>query len=535
MTAHRRPDPSAPISSDSPLAPARPPARVRPSRTIPSRLDLPPRFKPALEGRGRNLSIAKDIGAFSRDWTDRPLRQHQLTPARAIVDSVTHHYGRTFTIMMARQMGKNELSAQLEAYLLFLYRERGGTIVKAAPTFKPQLITSKMRLERVLGRLPESVPWESHYGCIITLGQAAVHFLSADESANVVGATASVLLELDEAQDVDEEKYLKDFRPMGSTANVTTVLYGTAWTEDTILARQRQLNLREQPSSHFEYPWTVMAAVNPDYGTFVQAEIQRLGASHPIVRTQYLLESVDAAGRFLSPDQLLLLRGAHSRLDAARSILSTQPSLYVAGIDLAGQDEEAPDQLIRRLNPRRDSTVVTIASVTFPDELLGDPRLDVVQHYYWTGRDHASQYQGLLALLRDVWNVRSIVVDGSGVGAGVASWLNRALPGRLEVLRFTRPTKSDLAYALLSAINAGRLKMYADDGSEESHEFWQQARAARYETFANLALNFFVDPRDGHDDFLISLALCVRAAASLPPAPQGDIVRPPKLYLDGRY
>src|SRR5205807_515541 len=116
----------------------------------------------------------------------------------------------------------------------------GGTIVKAAPTFKPQLITSKMRLERVLAHMPGKIPRavRSRFGYIIQLDEAAVQFLSAEESSNVVGATADLLLEIDEAQDVSEEKYLKDFRPMASTANTTAVLYGTAWSRDTMLARQ---------------------------------------------------------------------------------------------------------------------------------------------------------------------------------------------------------------------------------------------------------------------------------------------------------
>ncbi|MHB8619197.1 MAG: hypothetical protein ACYDAG_06470, partial [Chloroflexota bacterium] len=122
--------------------------------------------------------VARDIESFTRAWTDRPLRPHQLEPARAIVDAVTHRRGRSFTIMMARQMGKNELSAQLEAYLLYIYRRRGGTIVKAAPTFKPQLLNSKMRLERVLAGLPVPLDRQSHYGYIISEAQAAIHFLS---------------------------------------------------------------------------------------------------------------------------------------------------------------------------------------------------------------------------------------------------------------------------------------------------------------------------------------------------------------------
>ena len=52
-------------------------------------------------------------------------------------------------------------------------------------------------------------------------------FLSADESANVVGNTTHILLEIYESQDVRKEKYTKKFKPMGATTNVTTVHYGT--------------------------------------------------------------------------------------------------------------------------------------------------------------------------------------------------------------------------------------------------------------------------------------------------------------------
>ena len=184
-----------------------------------------------------------DVAKFSAALVGRPLRPYQAQAARAIVGSVLRHEGRTFTVMMGRQMGKNELSAHVEAFLLYVHRQAGGTIVKAAPTFKPQLINSKMRLERVLSHLPRDLPKAVHsrYGYIIQLGEAAVHFLSAEESSNVVGATADLLLEVDEAQDVSEDKYLKDFRPMASTANTTAVLYGTAWSEDTMLARQPRM------------------------------------------------------------------------------------------------------------------------------------------------------------------------------------------------------------------------------------------------------------------------------------------------------
>src|SRR5712692_400809 len=360
-----------------------------------------------MAGRERILTDL-DVGLFSAMLLRRPLRDYQLLAARAIADSVLRQRGRTFTIMMARQMGKNELSAHLEAYLLYVHRLEGGTIVKAAPTFKPQLINSKMRLERVLSCLPGSMPRavRSRFGYIMQLGEAAIHFLSAEESSNVVGATADLLLEIDEAQDVSEEKYLKDFRPMASTANTTAVLYGTAWSRDTMLARQRDANLRDDPSAHFEFPWTELAAISPSYRGFVEGEIRRLGEDHPIIRTQYLLETIDGAGKLFGPEQLELLRGSHLRL-ASRE----EDAVYVAGVDVAGEAEQAPDEFLRSARPRKDSTVVTIARVSHPPDLLGEPLIEIVQHHWWTGRDHSTQYSALLELLKARWRSASVWVD----------------------------------------------------------------------------------------------------------------------------
>ncbi len=43
----------------------------------------------------------------------------------------------------------------------------------------------------------------------------------------MVGHTASLLLEVDEARDVDREKFDRKFRPMAAPANATTVYYGS--------------------------------------------------------------------------------------------------------------------------------------------------------------------------------------------------------------------------------------------------------------------------------------------------------------------
>jgi len=154
------------------------------------------------------------------------LRSYQQEVARAILDSVFGRKGLTFSVEIARQGGKNELSAQLEMLLLTLFMAEPQDLVKCSPTFKPQTVISMSRLKDRLNDAGFGGIWTSELGYVIRLGNARAIFLSADESANVVGNTAHLLLEVDEAQDVSKDKYNKEFKPMGATTNVTTVHYG---------------------------------------------------------------------------------------------------------------------------------------------------------------------------------------------------------------------------------------------------------------------------------------------------------------------
>jgi hypothetical protein len=54
--------------------------------------------------------------------------------------------------------------------------------------------------------------------------------------------------------------------------------------------------------------------------------------------------------------------------------------------------------------------------------------------------------------------------------------------------------------------------MYARDGSAEEQEFWFEMERAKSQYRPSQTMNFYVDPAQGHDDFLMSLALLVEAA-----------------------
>ncbi|MFC1967183.1 hypothetical protein ACFLV2_00850 [Chloroflexota bacterium] len=460
--------------------------------------------------------MTSESAASGLAW--RRLRPYQREVAAAILTSVLSGQGLTLSVEIARQGGKNEMSAQLELLLLTLHIAEPKNLIKCSPTFKPQALISMMRLKDRLNEAGFDGLWASEQGYIVRLGNARAVFLSADASASVVGNTAHILLEVDESQDVSREKYSKEFKPMGATTNVTTVHYGTTWDDTTLLEEVKQANLELERKDgirrHFRYDWQEVARHNPDYLAYAEAERQRLGENHPLFLTQYRLLPVRGGGGFYSPQQRAQLQGKHPR--------EHQPDgnkVYVAGIDIAGESGDAEDAALRAAQPRRDATVVTIGELDYAtgDGLVKQPRIRLVEHYWWTGKKHTELYTQLVDILKNVWRCRKVVVDATGVGEPVSSFLRQALGSRVKPFKFTQPSKSELGFNLLAAVNSGRLKMYKGDGSAECQEFWREMENARSRYRPNRTMGFDVDPAKGHDDFLMSLALLVKAAEGYKP------------------
>ena len=432
------------------------------------------------------------------------LRPYQVEPFRAIVAAAINNTGGTYTVMFARQAGKNETSAHVERALMAAYQTRRVTGIKAAPTLKPQADISRDRLRKLMDQAGLATLYRDrdHF---LYLVKARWAFLSAGKEANVIGLTADLLLEADEAQDIDAAKFDKDFRPMASTTNAPVVMWGTAWTDDTMLAQAIAANADAHPERNFHVPWTVVAEHVPAYARYVTAERDRLGPNHPLFLTQYELTTLPGAGRLLSPAQLsIILSGDHPR-----QALADPNDQYVAGVDVAGED---PENTILR---GRDSTVVTIGRLSRTTAAL--TRCDIVAAYEYTGTEHASLYAEIATLLGSVWGVARVAVDATTLGEALALLLTKQL-GKSRVLtyRFTEASKSHLGYELQAAATTGRLRLWQADGSPEYLRMTHELTRCRAEYRPNRMVRWFVPPTEGHDDYVASTALCLEAARTAP-------------------
>jgi hypothetical protein len=467
------------------------------------------------------------------------LRRYQEQVANAIVDSVRYKKGLTFVVIFPRQSGKNELQAQIESYIMTVLAQRPAEIVKVSPTWKPQSLNAMRRLERVLkhnyfaDQIPQGYVKESGY--IFRLGSARIYFLSASPTANIVGATASTLLEADEAQDIQTAKWDKEVNPMAASTNATRVFWGTAWTSQTLLAREMRAALEAQKQDGIQRLFKMTAdevgAEVPAYKEFVRGEIARMGRNHPFVRTQFFSEEIDAEGGMFPPSRIALLRGSHHQIDVP---LPGRDHIYAFLIDVGGEDKDAtPDPAA--LTNTHDSTVLTCVWVdlsTLVDPALQGPTYRVIWRKTWVGASQTTLYAQIRSLAEH-WQPRRIIIDATGIGAGLASNLEHNY-GITTVVPFifTSKSKSDLAWNFIAQIETGRYKEY----SPLDETLYRQLITCKLEILpgpARLCRWAVPDgtrnPQTGeliHDDLLLSAALCSELDCQVWGTAQSLVIQP---------
>jgi len=435
--------------------------------------------------------LLRDTLLFSEHASGLRLRSYQESVALAIVQSVICGTGDTIVVLFPRQSGKNELQAQVETYLLTLYSQLDAEIVKVSPTWKPQSLNAMRRLERVLKRnqFTRSI-WKRESGYIYRVGSARIFFLSGSQEASIVGATASTLLEVDEAQDVLIAKFDKDIVPMAASTNATRVFWGTSWTSRTLLARElraaREAEKRDGRQRTFVLTADQVAQEVSAYGAFVQEQIQKLGRNHPMVRTQFFSEEIDSESGMFPARRQALMVGSHHRQQAP-----TPGAIYALLIDVAGEDEgitgedsrDDPAAIALRAtarggrlqSPGRDSTVLTIVEIdlaTLADPVIKAPTYRVVQRLAWIGVKHTTLY-GAIRGLAETWRAQHIVIDATGIGAGLASFLDKAMTGKVIPFTFNSATKSKLGWDFLATVETGRFKDYVELDQPRAEFFLQ--------------------------------------------------------------
>jgi hypothetical protein len=386
------------------------------------------------------------------------LRPYQVEPIDSILHSVFNHLGDTIVIIFPRQSGKDEFLTHFNAYLLDLFSPVPVGIVMVNPTYKPQTANAMLRFDQALAtNLLTRNRWGKHAGFMRVIGLARISFLSGSGQANVVSATASLLLIINEAQDILPKVFDLKFDPMTASTNATRVFCGTVWTSDTLLARElgaaREAEKKDGRRRVFMYDAEDVGKYVPLYKAHVDAKVEKLGRQHPMVKTQYFNETIDAQGGMFPARRLGLMLGDQAAQDAP-----IPGRMYAFLIDVAGTDE-AVLELEGTGNPGRDSEVLRIVEVDLSSlGTLGLPTYRVVHSRAWVGENHVDIF-GQQKALADIWKPLYVVIDATGVGEGQYSMWNKAYPSdRVVPVKFTAQNKSEHGYGFIAVIETGRFR-----------------------------------------------------------------------------
>ncbi|MGP9042115.1 terminase [Cytobacillus kochii] len=512
---------------------------------------IPKMIKDAFNGAP--YAAINDLGElFRRDrlreaW--RILRKndpfdYQLEVCDAIIYSCLRGLGWQFTIMQTRQSGKNEESGFLQQYLLLYgwYYGVPTSGVKFAPVHKPQVQASMDRLEGadtpdsggLAGSAVTKAIWTKSDGYKYHIGTPRDSnkwaFLSINPSANVASQTAFTLLEGDEAQDIDTNKWERDAQPMGSFNNATTVFWGVAWTKESHIykAMQQSYEMEKRLEAELGYrpklvfkidAHRVIASGNQNYKKAFENQVARLGVNHIAIQTQYLLNFVDSIGRFFDAEQV-----ARMYATTEKTRIGPNPNdVYLFSIDVAGQEEEVTEIDEASIGKeKRDSTALTVG------KLQKDGSVLPICWYYWTGEKHTKVRDQIIAILKH-WNTIGGVCDATGIGEPLAHYLKEKFPNQeIEAYKFKAQgdeNKSKLGYLAYSFVSNDLIKIpkQPTDDPKQS-ELWLElkwqienlVRVAKKQQTINYHVPENATPRfEGHkphDDLVISLFLLMRAA-----------------------
>ncbi len=215
------------------------------------------------------------------------------------------------------------------------------------------------------------------------------------------------------------------------------------------------------------------------------------------------------------PARRAMMQGDHLQVNAP------QPGkLYAVLLDVAGEDEDlqSVDEQAAGSSTKRDATALTVVEVdlsTLSDPIIAAPRYLTVQRRLWIGVKQSKLYADIRGIV-DHWKARFVVVDGTGVGAGLCSFLEGAYPGKVLPFIFTGASKSKLGWDFLGVIESGRYKEPVADDSM-SARFWREVENVQMEAQTGPdrrikwgVPNGFRDQAGDHihDDLIISAALC---------------------------
>lgn len=408
-----------------------------------------------------------DIQPFAEIILRTPLYPYQVEPARAICHAVLARAGGEIVVRFPRQSGKNQIISTCQAYLLFLHQRRGGHMIHTAPTYEPQAYNALLRLMTLTAQSPWFRDLRRRDNALM-LGESRITFVPGQRSPSPpTGLTASLALFADESQDLDIAYFRRTFEPMRASTNAAAIYSGTARHTGTLLATKRKHIEKIKPENVFLLNWRDCESDNPAYGAHVRQQIAELGPAHPTIVSEYENIETEQSGRLFDQRRIELITASAATRYSLLATSSCVVTIDVGGASLTGSQGEHDSTVAALHIVSRNSQHLSVFTTTDYLTLTGENVLDDTparaRLIEWISQRAPSH----------------IVIDATGIGAGLASVLIQRFGERVTPFVFTASTKTKLLNDFLALIETGRYHHYAGDDPDRARLI-EQLRQCEY-------------------------------------------------------
>jgi hypothetical protein len=378
--------------------------------------------------RAKNLT---DVADCCKDWRDvltrrikLTLRPYQIPLSDRMIEMhlAEGALGNEIASLWARQSGKTEDVADTTLVigtfnLIFLRRDFSCGLFAPVESMITHVTRNRLRkrfkvvkpwLERYAGL--EQTAGEGYTSANFTLhslindSEMNVRSLSAGESASIIGETFDMLV-VEQSELVDALKLKTDIFPMAAAKNGLRVMTGTTspyFKNEYFRLAVEKYNkdpLKNQSTADWMeiVDWRQAAKASSAYARYVKQEKDKLGEDSIEFKTQYNLEWIGTALKFVGWEVLAVLE---------RDYDSLPERLRFFGIDVARAG---------------DSTVVTVIELDGGEmHILGWLELEGLNFEYL-------QVPAIVDFLKDYAPLRFGLIDSAGMGKIAYDMLKRRL------------------------------------------------------------------------------------------------------------
>jgi len=467
-------------------------------------------------GNAKNIF---DVIEACKDWREilcirikEKLRPYQMPLSDKMIEFVLTEgvLGNEVSTLWSRQSGKTETVALTTLVLgtfHILFLKEGFGCGLFAPV--ESMITHVTR-NRVRQKYKMIKHWLEREGHIIqTAGEGytaatftlqslindkelTIRSLSAGESASIIGETFSLLV-IEQSELVDSLKLKTDIFPMGAAKGGVRIMTGTTspyfrneYFREAIEKWNKDPKLNKSTSDWVEIvDWKEAAKVCPAYSRYVKRERDKLGEDSIEFKTQYGLEWVGTALKFVGWETLAVLEQDYESL---------LERLRFFAIDVARAG---------------DSTVVTIIE-------LDGGSIHILGWLELEGIDFEIQIPTMVGFLDHYKPLRYGLVDIAGMGRPIYDMLKKKLwPwARLDAYYPGEGSNDDMYKALDREVAHKRIfypKTVAADQKKNKAKFIEQMLDLERK-YKGFSLKLEAPRIKGrHDDYPVSLAMAVYA------------------------